>query len=422
MAMDIASAASHDTKQHVTPAASSDDVKTNWLTLGLCFLATVLEGLDLQSMGVAAADIVAEYNLLSSQMGLIASASSVGLLFGALVGGVLSDRLGRKQVLILSVALFGVCSLVTPFAWDANALIGIRFITGLGMGGALPMIIAIAAEAVKPSHRAGAVTMMYCATPIGGFLATAIALSTNDWRMIFYAGGLAPLVLVPILIRYLVESDVFKRAQEREQAQGPKRAPKLSHTLFAEGRLVPTLMIWLGFLCSVAVLYLLLNWLPLLLVGKGFSSSEASTVQLVFNIGGSTGALLLGWMITRVSSRAVFAVVGVAIAAALVGLSLLEHNMTGAIIAGLIIGIFANGFVFLLYGQAGAYYPTAIRGAGVGCAVALGRVGAIIGPLLAGILLSANQNSSDVLMSILPLVVVAAIAVQVLLLKPAPEQ
>lgn len=420
MATDTVSAGTSSTQ--VNTFQHAETVTTNWLTLGLCFVATVLEGLDLQSMGVAATGLVAEYNLQSSEMGVIASASSVGLLIGALVGGVMSDRIGRKKVLILSVILFGLCSLVTPLTWDANSLIGIRFITGLGMGGALPMIIAIAAEAVKPAHRAGAVTMMYCATPLGGFLATAIALSTQDWRMIFYAGGLAPLVLVPALMRYLVESEAFQRVKALANTAQPKPGLGLRHTLFAEGRLIPTLMIWIGFLCSVAVLYLLLNWLPLLLVGKGFTAEEASTVQLVFNIGGSTGALLLGWLITKVNQRAVFGGVGVAIAGALIALSLLDHSMTGAVLAGLVIGIFANGFVFLLYGQAGAYYPTAIRGTGVGCAVALGRIGAIVGPLLAGILLSADQNSSDVLMSILPLVVIAAIAVQVLLLSPIPKE
>lgn len=412
MAMDMTS----------TETNSTENMTTNWLTLGLCFAATILEGLDLQSMGVAATGLVSEYDLKSGEMGLIASASSVGLLFGALIGGMISDRIGRKQVLIVSVTLFGICSLLTPLAWDVNSLIGIRFITGLGMGGALPMIIAIAAEAVKPSHRAGAVTMMYCATPLGGFLATAIALSTHDWRMIFYAGGLAPLVLVPVLMRYLAESEAFKQAKALTSTAGQADAHSLGHTLFAEGRLIPTAMIWIGFLCSVAVLYLLLNWLPLLLVGKGFTSAEASTVQLVFNIGGATGALLLGWLVTRMNSRAVFGGVCVAIAGALIVLAILDHNMTGAIFAGLVVGMFANGFVFLLYGQAGAYYPTAIRGTGVGWAVALGRMGAIIGPLLAGILLSADQNSSDVLMSILPLVAVAAIAVQVLLSAPRPEE
>jgi len=201
-----------------------------------------------------------------------------------------------------------------------------------------------------------------------------------------------------------------------------ENAASLGQMLVGDGRLLPTLMIWTGFLCSVAVLYLLLNWLPLLLVGKGLTSDEASTVQLVFNIGGATGALCLGWLVTRVNQRLVFAGVGVAIAGALVGLAMLQHSMSGAVFAGLVVGVFANGFVFLLYGQAGAYYPTVIRGTGVGWAVALGRMGAIVGPLMAGILLSSDQNSDSVLFSILPLVVVAAVAVQVLLFSPRPEE
>lgn len=394
--------------------------KTNWLTLGLCFITTILEGLDLQSMGVAATGLVAEFNIKSDEMGVIASASSVGLLIGALLGGMYSDRIGRKKVMIISVGLFGLCSLLTPFVWDVNSLIAIRLITGLGMGGALPMIIAIAAEAVKPSQRAGAITMMYCATPIGGFIATAVVMLTDDWRQIFYVGGVAPLLLVPVLIKYLAESEVFKNIKETIPNNNSILNKGLGYSLFGEGRALPTTALWISFLCSVGVLYLLLNWLPLLLVGKGFSKDEASTVQLMFNVGGSTGALLLGWLISRVNQRLVFASVCLAIAGALLALAALEHNMTGAMIAGLVVGIFANGLVFLLYGQAGSYYPTAIRGTGVGWSVALGRLGAIIGPLLVGLLLSSENSASEVLMSILPIILVATITIQLLLGRPKP--
>lgn len=402
--------------------STTDPQRTNWLTLGLCFVATIFEGLDLQSMGVAAPGLVAEYSLQSNQMGLIASASSVGLLIGAMLGGVISDYIGRKQVLVSCVIAFALMSILTPFAWDVNSLLAVRFLTGLGMGGALPMIIAIAAEAVRPQFRAGAVTMMYCATPIGGFIATMVALASGDWRYIFYVGGIAPLLFAPILYRYLSESEVFKQAKAAALAAGDKANPhSVTGTLFGGGRGVPTSMIWIGFLCSVAILYLLLNWLPLLLVGKGFSKDEASAVQLAFNAGGATGALLLGWLITRINARTVFAVTCVAIAGALIGLAMLSHNMVGAIFAGLVVGMFANGFVFLLYGQAGSYYPTVCRGTGVGAAVAMGRVGAILGPVLAGILLSADKSSSEVLLYILPVVVIAAISVQLLFFWPHAE-
>ena len=395
--------------------------KTNWLTLALCFVTTIFEGLDLQSMGVAAPKIVAELAIDSNEMGLIASASSVGLLIGALFGGMVSDYIGRKWVLIWSVVAFGTLSVLTPFAWDPNSLIAIRFGTGLGMGGALPMIIAIAAEAVDPKRRAGVVTMMYCATPIGGFIATFIALASDEWRNIFYVGGLAPLLLVPVLVKYLQESKVFTDAQQARNNTDNAPSISVSNALFSEKRAMPTLYIWLGFLCSVAVLYLLLNWLPLLLVGKGFSSAQASKVQMVFNVGGSTGALLLGYLITRYSPRWIFAFVTVAIALALISLAGLEHNMAYAILAGLVVGIFANGLVFLLYGQAGAYYPTRFRGTGVGSAVAVGRMGAIIGPLMAGVLLSADVSPSQVLLYILPLVLVAGGAIQLLFFCPKSE-
>ena len=383
-------------------------------TILLCFLATVLDGIDLQSLGVAAPGLAADFGLNPAQLGIVGSASSVGLLVGALISGLIADRIGRKRVLVAAVALFGALSLLTPLAWSLNALVGIRFVTGLGMGGALPMIITIAAENSAGGRRAGAVTMMYSATPIGGILASSIALAApGHWRWIFYAGGLLPLLLVPMMLRYMREPQLFRAAQAA-LSDGARTTSRFE-ALFGAGRTGATLLLWFSFLGAVLTLYLLLNWLPTLLIGKGFSRAEASSVQLLFNLGGALGALLLGWLITRYNEKAVFGVACVTLALTLFVLSQLDGSMFQAGVTGLLLGIPANGLVFLLYGLAGVYYPTIARGTGVGCAVAAGRVGSILGPLLAGVLLATGSTPSGVLMKILPIVVAAALAIQWLL-------
>ncbi|QIR14486.1 MFS transporter [Shewanella aestuarii] len=382
----------------------SNQRKSSLITLSLCFVTTIFEGLELQSMGVAAPHIVAELGLTSNEMGVIASASSFGLLVGALFAGMLSDHVGRKWVLIGSIFQFSIFSLLTPWAQSVDALTLIRFATGLGIGCAMPMVIAICAESVAPQSRIGVVTMMYSAIPMGGFIATYITLATEDWRNIFILGGIAPLMLTPVLIKYLSESNKFLKAQH---GSGESALKSNLRGLFSENRALATLYLWLGFFCAVAILYMLLNWLPILLIGKGYSNDEASTVQLVFNVGGSTGAILLGWLMTRCRSRFIFAIATTGIAFSLIGFAMLEHHMLNAIIAGVMLGIFVNGLVFLLYGQAGAFYPTRFRGTGVGMAVAAGRVGAIVGPLIIGLLLSADMGESKVLISILPLVLIA---------------
>jgi len=153
--------------------------------LALCFVVALLEGVDGQSMGAIAPSLAAEYGLDPWQVGLALSASLVGLLIGAAVGGVLADRVGRKRVLIASVVLLGVFSLATTIAPDLTSLLLIRFLTGLGMGGAFPTLIAMAGEAVSPDRRSTAISLMCCGIPLGGAVAGALVTATigeYGWR------------------------------------------------------------------------------------------------------------------------------------------------------------------------------------------------------------------------------------------------
>lgn len=384
-----------------------------YVTILLCFIVALLEGIDLQSAGIAAPGLAAEFQLSHSMMGAVFSASILGLLPGALVGGWLADRHGRKQILIGAVAVFGVFSLATAVVWDINSLLAARFLTGVGLGAALPNLIALTSEAVNAHHRGTAVSMMYCGVPLGGALAAGINMANfaDGWKFIFHVGGVAPLLVIPLLIACLPESTAY---QERRKALHQVPQAVTWQHLFREGTAVPTLLLWLSYFCTLMVVYMLLNWLPSLLMGQGFTKPQANIVQIMFNIGGASGVIILGMLLDRWRPMALVALTYAGILAALTGLGL--ANGFGAVIAaGFAAGFFAIGGQLVLYALAPSFYPTEIRGTGVGAAVAIGRLGSMSGPLVAGQMLAMGTGATGVMLASAPGVVVAALAVFYLL-------
>jgi hypothetical protein len=232
-------------------------------TLALCFAIALLEGLDLQSVGVAAPRMAHEFGLTVSQMGLAFSAGTLGLLPGAMIGGRLADRIGRKRVLLASVALFGLLSLATAQVSTFAMLVFARFLTGLGLGGAMPNLIALSSESVGPQSRSTAVTAMYCGVSFGGVIASLVGVMLvghSEWRHIFYVGGAGPLLLLPLLIGLLPESRAYL-----DVADTAANRVSVAQTLFGNGRTLSTLELWISNFCTLVVLYFLLNWLPSLI-------------------------------------------------------------------------------------------------------------------------------------------------------------
>jgi len=387
------------------------------LTLGLCFVVALLEGLDLQSIGVAAPRMAREFGLSVSQMGLAFSAGTFGLLPGAMLGGRLADRIGRKRVLIMATALFGVFSIGTAHAWDFWSLVAIRVATGMGLGGAMPNLIAICSEAVPGRLRNTAVSIMYCGIPLGGAIAALIGIvSAGDsgWRHIFYVGGLGPLLVVPLL-RMLQESGRFDRPEGRFV-----KPPPVAWALFSERRAAATCCIWISYFFTLIVLYFLLNWLPSLMVANGLSRAQAGVVQIVFNIGGGAGALGIGMLMDRGRPRAVVSGMYAGIIVALATLAA-AAGMTWMAFGAFLAGLFVIGAQSVLYALAAAYYPIAVRGTGVGAAVAVGRLGSIAGPMLAGQLLAMGKNASTIIGASIPITIISAIAALLLLQRPAEK-
>lgn len=375
-------------------------------TLILCFLAALCEGIDLQAAGVAAAGIGAEFKPTADQFGTFFSASTFGLFFGALLGGRLADSIGRKRVLVVSVGVFGCFSLLTALAWDVRSLVCARLLTGLGLGGALPMLIALVSESSGTKHQSASVAMVYAATPFGGAIASLVSMliAAPQWRLIFIVGGVMPLLLTPLLAYGLHESVAF-------QHRGDDSMPKAGSfaAIFAQGRAPRTILLWASFFLGLLLLYLLLNWLPSLLVTDGLTKDQAAGVQIGFNIGGSLAALLIGHLLGGRFRNGGIIVTFVALPILLVILARAPRELGFIVTTVFLLGCAVMAAQAFLYAMAPVGYPTSIRGVGVGAAVAAGRVGSIVGPKLGGILKSAGHGPSRLLMDLLPVVIVGSI-------------
>lgn len=379
-----------------------------YMTLFMCFCIAILEGFDIQSIGVVASSIQSEFGLTKGELGWIFSAATLGMFPGAIVAGRLSDKIGRKNILIISVALFGFMSLMTAFTTDFTSLVIVRFLTGIGMGGALPLIIAMSSESVPERWSATAVSVMYAGVPFGAGITAIIAggfTGVGEWKNIFYLGGLTPIALVPILF-FLLKETYTKREAKQDSAT---ENTDFKFILFGEGRTATTIQIWLSFLGTLIVLYFILNWLPVLMQNNGLSMKSATNIQLAYQVGGVCGVLILGWLLSNIKLRSVVIMIYVGI---LIGLTALtfSKSLTALVFASGISGFFITGGQSALYALAARAYSKSMRGTGVGVAVAMGRIGSFLGPLLAGVIFSYNSSSSFVIGSSIPVILIAGVA------------
>ena len=348
--------------------------------VALCFVSALFEGLDIQSMGVAAPKLAPAFHLGLGQLGIVLSASTFGLMLGAAGGGWLSDRFGRRSVLVFSMIALGVFSLATTIAATVQSLLLARVLAGIGLGGALPTLIALVSEIASSKSRVTALACMYCGLPIGGAIAGFVAaLASSDWRYIFYIGGLGPLLLAPVLARYLFSAPLIHGRDASDDGW--------KSSIFGS-RTPTTLLLWTGYFFTLLVVYLLLNWLPSLARGRGYSHAQASTSAIVLNCGAVIGSLLLGYLSDRRRPAGILTVTYLGMIASLL---VLAAPLPGAFLLGAFAaGFFVIGGQLVLYATAPTLYPPSVSGTGVGAAVAAGRIGSIVGPLIGGSLLASG--------------------------------
>lgn len=389
------------------------------LTVGLCAAVVVLDGFDTQAIAYVAPVLTKMWNLSPAAFAPIFAAHVLGMMVGALAFGLIADRRGRRIAILASVAMMGVFSLATMYAVTAEQMMILRFLTGLGLGGAMPNVIALSSEYTPARWRSTAVGVMFCGFPFGAILGgilSAQIIPLYGWESVFLTGGVAPLLLLLVLIPLLPESVRFlvsRRGTEKiisrllskavpdtnlpeqalfartERAEGTRAAAQAE--LFGPGRISGTLMLWVAFFMNLLMYSFLLNWLPLTLQEAGIELSNAILFTVLLNVGGIAGTIILARVIDRNQSFGIlrFVMLGAAVAIAMVGYVGPQGGLPlGAAI--FVAGFCINGAQNNLNALAAGFYTTPARATGVGFALGIGRIGSILGPIIGGLLLAAK--------------------------------
>jgi MFS transporter, AAHS family, 4-hydroxybenzoate transporter len=347
----------------------------------LCGLLLFLEGYDIAAVGYAIPSLADAWRVEARAFTATLVAGNFGLLLGSLCVGWLGDRLGRKPVIICCAATFGLFSLLSALANSPEKLAGLRFLTGLGLGGGIPVAIALAADFAPPKARGRLVMLMSVGVPIGiaaGGLLAGLFVRLIGWPAIFVAGGVAPLAMVPFLALWLPESGPLNVASRR---RNPAAA------LFLNGLAPITLLLWAINLFSLLGVNFILLWTPALLHNAGVSPSQAIFTTMVYALSVIASPFLMAPIVDRFGMER-----GLACALAFGACCLLLIGVFDPplwllmpIIWGTGIGGGCQAGINALSGLA---YPSAIRSTGAGWALGAGRIGAIVGPLLGGVLLA----------------------------------
>ena len=404
-------------------------------TILLCGLVLLLDGFDTQAMGFLVPPIAEELGVPLSAFGPVLSAGLFGLMLGAMSAGPIADRWGRKGAIIVSAFVFGGFSLATASIDSIGGLVLLRFLTGLGLGGAMPNVVSLASEYAPKRLQATLVTLIFVGMGGGAVLASLVGgalIPIWGWRSVFYVGGILPIALALILLKSLPESVRFLT----EKGGDPVRirrivtriAPELAdapiaatipdrHTgvavkhLFTEGRAPGTLLLWVPFFMNLLILYFILSWLPSLLRQAGMPVTAGITAVLSFSIGGIVGTILQGPLMKALGVFPAILSEFVASLALVVLASLIFANFPVMMAVTFVLGITVQGAQAGMNALSAIYYPTVIRSTGVGWALGVGRIGSIVGPMIGGLMLSMAWTPQQIFMTGAVPALCAAVAV-----------
>lgn len=408
----------------------------------LCALIAMLDGFDTQVIAFVAPVIASMWGLPVSSFGAVFGAGLAGLMLGALIFGPAADRFGRRRVTIVTTALFGLFTLLTAWSSSLSMLLVLRFVTGLGLGGAMPNIIALTAEFAPARSRATMISLMFCGFPLGAVLGGLLAarmIPALGWESAFWVGGALPLLLLPVLIVWLPESIRFLAARGAPETTlramlvpilGVERAYQVHFKfetaaangltvtkLFGKNRTGRTLLLWVVFFVNLLLLYFLVNWLPSLLRQAGIPLEKAIVSTVLLNLGGIVGALVFARLIDRLGPYRVLLGAYTAAAVATVAIG----RITGADFSTLMLMVFVAGFCVIgaqisINALAASIYPTEIRSTGVGWALGIGRAGSIVGPVVGGLLVGTGLSVGSLFTAAAVPALIACVAVIALFL------
>jgi MFS transporter, AAHS family, 4-hydroxybenzoate transporter len=393
----------------------------------LCALTIFLDGIDVIVIGLVAPSLAAAIGVSVTSFGPVFGIGQAGILVGVLTFGPLGDRFGRKRLLIGSILLFATFTLLTIWTTSFDELLVFRFFTGLGLGGAAPNAVALTSEFAPKRLRAAFVSLQWAALPLGGVavgLLSTVLITRWGWQSLFYIGSVVPLLLATTLTFILPESVSFllARGLDKGNVRGivRKLAPELPDApdtcyvvnteklpgapmkhLFTDGRAAMTLLLWVPFFTSFMILIFITSWIPTLLRANGLSVAQAGFAIALNSLGSFVGSASVGRLMDRFGAYAVLipTFVLASIAAGLLGFSLAGLG-SAAIAVITLSGLFAGASQAGVIALAAVVYPVAIRSTGVGWAMAIGRLGAVVGPMLGGILLGLQWSADQILLVI----------------------
>ncbi|MDQ7776830.1 MAG: aromatic acid/H+ symport family MFS transporter [Paracoccus aminovorans] len=381
-----------------------------WMVVGLCGALLVVDGYDVFVAGTVLPTLIAEWGLTKPQAGALQAWALFGMMFGALVLGPLADRIGRKKGVAISFVLFTSATVMTGFSNSPEQFKIFRFIAGLGCGGLMPNAVALMNEYAPKRLRGTMVALMFSGYSVGGMVAAGLGIGlipSFGWKPMFWLAAV-PLLLLPLILWRLPESLGFLIRQGRQDearrifdriapgALAPAdtlvfteaRAARASVAeLFRDGRGLRSLMLWLSFFCCLLLVYLLSSWLPKVLQEAGYAERASLLSLFSLNFGGMAGAVAGGWLGDRLGLPRV--VIGYFAAAAL-SIALIGQAPNAAVLFALVFvaGATTIGTQILLYASVAQLYTLSIRSTGLGWASGVGRIGAIVGPTLGGVLLA----------------------------------
>ena len=377
-----------------------------------CALIIIFDGYDLAVAGIALPSIMKQMGVDPKQAGFMVSSALFGMMFGAIFLGTIADRIGRRWAIVICIALFSLFTAAAGLTNDPVLFSVTRFLAGLGIGGVMPNVVAQMTEYSPRKLRATLVTLMFSGYAVGGMLAAVLGkglIESHGWPSVFLAAAL-PVVLIPFILKSLPESMSFLLRQGRHdelKAIAGQLDPRVRATredrlvlpaadaaasapvrrLFDDGRGFSTVMFWVAFFMCLFMVYALSSWLTKLMAGAGYTLGSALTFVLTLNFGGMLGAIGGGWLADRFNIKWVLC--SMYLLAAL-SITLLGTPMpTGAlfVVVGLA-GASTIGTQIVTYAYAGQFYPMAVRSTGIGFASGVGRSGAILAPIVIGMLVA----------------------------------
>lgn len=422
---------SHSLREATAPASAPIDIPTlidarpvSRFQLGIFLLlgaAMIMDGFDVQSMGFVAPEIVRVWGIPKAALGPVFSASLLGMLLGSLALSVLADRIGRRPVLVGSMAFLGVCMLVTAFVTNLPQLLTARFVTGIGIGGIMGNAMALVSEYSPARKRVSTMMVVSCGFTGGAALGGVIAawlIPLGGWRAVFVFGAAVSLIIAALMAAFIPESLQFLVLRDRridrvtrwltriapQATSGGGATRYVVHEppgkgtpigeLFREGRALPTLLLWGINFANLLNLFFLANWLPTIISGAGFGGRIGIALGIALQVGGVIGTVAMGLLIDRLGFSRVL-VPGFLLAA----LSIAMIGQSGVSLPLLATAVMVSGFCIVgaqpaVNALAATIYPTRVRATGIGWSLGIGRAGSIVGPVVAGYFVSQGWPTS----------------------------